>query len=115
MRLSQLPRVFGVAIQSDDAGVTDEIGDGESLASLTVLRRLSHFDIDLPMADITRVRGAEAHPFYAWLRDDHGFVPRWNFNKVLLDGEGELVATYGSTVRPDAPKLIRAIEALLVD
>ena len=34
-----------------------------------------------------------AHPFYRWLRTEHGFTPRWNFNKVLIGPEGEVVGT----------------------
>ena len=71
------------------------------------------FGLDLPMTDITSVKGPDAHPVYAWIQEETGFAPRWNFNKVLLDGTGEVVATYGSTTRPTAPKLVRQIEALL--
>lgn len=71
------------------------------------------FGLDLPMTTITPVRGADAHPFYRWLRDETGFTPRWNFNKVLLDPEGAVVETYGSGVRPGSRELTGAIEALL--
>ena len=71
------------------------------------------FGLELPMTEITSVRGPQAHPFYAWLREEHGFTPRWNFNKVLIGPDGSFVEAFGSTVRPDAPKLVRAIEALL--
>lgn len=71
------------------------------------------FGLTLPMTDITSVRGRDAHPFYRWLADSHGFTPRWNFNKVLLDGDGQVVATWGSMTRPDAPAVISRIEALL--
>lgn len=71
------------------------------------------FDITLPMTTITHVRGTEAHPFYQWLAVDHGFVPRWNFNKVLLDGQGQVVATWGATTNPLSGAVTRKIEALL--
>ncbi|QFS82396.1 Hydroperoxy fatty acid reductase gpx1 [Roseivivax sp. THAF40] len=72
-----------------------------------------NFGLDLPMTTITSVRGAAAHPFYAWLRAETGFEPTWNFNKVLIGPDGAVVATYGSTTRPLAPVLTREIEALL--
>jgi glutathione peroxidase len=59
------------------------------------------------------VRGAQAHPFYAWLRASAGFVPAWNFNKVLLDGEGRVVATFGSAARPLSRAITTRIEGLL--
>ncbi|SIS99772.1 glutathione peroxidase [Roseivivax lentus] len=72
-----------------------------------------NFGLDLPMTTITSVRGAAAHPFYAWLRDTADFAPTWNFNKVLIGPEGQLVATYGATTRPLAAVLTREIDALL--
>jgi len=73
----------------------------------------ANFGLDLPMTDITHVKGPNAHPFFAWLKRDAGFEPQWNFNKVLLDGAGTVVATYGSGVKPDSVKITAAIEALL--
>ncbi|WP_424969028.1 glutathione peroxidase [Dinoroseobacter sp. S76] len=72
-----------------------------------------NYGLDLPMTDITPVRGPDAHPFYAWLQRSEGVAPRWNFTKVLLDAEGEYVAHWGSTTRPLAPRLTREIDALL--
>ncbi len=71
------------------------------------------YGLDLPMTEITHVRGKQAHPFYAWLRQETGFVPRWNFNKVLLSGDGRVIATYGATVAPLSRELRSDIEALL--
>jgi glutathione peroxidase len=71
------------------------------------------YGLDLPMTTITRVRGAQAHPFYAWLRQDAGFVPAWNFNKVLLDGAGRVAATWGSAARPMSGAVTSRIEPLL--
>ena len=74
-----------------------------------------NFSLTLPMTDITHVRGSRAHPFYKWVRSETGFVPRWNFNKVLLDGEGAVMATFGSTDRPTSPKVTSQIDALLAE
>ena len=71
-----------------------------------------NFDLTIPMTDITKIRGHEAHPFYRSLRE-FGFVPRWNFNKVLIGPDGNLVETFGSTVKPLSPAITRRIEALL--
>lgn len=70
------------------------------------------FGLDLPMTEITEVRGDGAHPFYAWLREAEGWSPRWNFNKVLLDDDGRVVATFGSTVRPGSPAITGALDDL---
>ncbi|MBK1636373.1 glutathione peroxidase [Rhodovulum adriaticum] len=72
-----------------------------------------NFNLTFPMTEITHVKGAQAHPFYRWLKAEHGFEPGWNFNKVLLGPDGEVVATYGSFTRPNARKLTARIEASL--
>lgn len=73
----------------------------------------TNFDLTLPMTDIQHVKGAEAHPFYQWVAGETGFVPAWNFNKVLLDGNGQVVETWGAGMSPLAGVLTRRIEALL--
>lgn len=73
------------------------------------------YGIDMPMTDITHVRGEKAHPFYQWVAETSGFVPNWNFNKILLDRDGAVAATFGSPVRPDSNRMIDAVEAVLSD
>ncbi|WP_372892785.1 glutathione peroxidase [Rhodosalinus sp.] len=72
-----------------------------------------NYGLDMPMTTITSVRGAAAHPFFAWLRDEADFVPGWNFNKVLLDGDGRVAGTWGSSARPLSPAITRQIEGVL--
>ncbi len=71
-----------------------------------------NFALDFPMAEITPVTGPSAHPFYVWAREQ-GVAPRWNFHKILLDGEGRIAGEFGSTVGPGSARLAAAIEALL--
>lgn len=72
-----------------------------------------NFGLDIPMTTITPVLGPGAHPFYRWLRDEAGFAPRWNFNKVLIAPDGSLAATFGSNARPLSRPVISAITAYL--
>lgn len=87
----------------------------QELASASEVKEFcaTNFDLTIPMTDITPVTGDKAHPFYRWLAETEGFVPGWNFNKVLLDGDGDVVATWGSVMRPTAQPVIGKIEALL--
>lgn len=71
------------------------------------------YGIDLPMTDITHVRGPQAHPFYKAVRAATGFEPRWNFNKVLIGPDGSVVATWGSAARPESRAILGRIEPLL--
>ena len=52
--------------------------------------------------------GPPWHPFYAWARDQTGFVPQWNFNKVLLDPQGRIAGTWGSFVKPGGRQIMGA-------
>ncbi|PWJ19238.1 glutathione peroxidase [Jannaschia seohaensis] len=85
-----------------------ELGSEEDVAEFCEV----NYGLTLPLTTITPLRGPDAHPFYRWLAEQ-GAVPRWNFNKALLDTEGDLVAFEGAATRPDAPRLLRAIEAVL--
>jgi len=96
-----------LAVPSDD--FAQEL---ESAAEVRDFCELN-YGLTLPMTTITRVRGRDAHPFYAWLRAEHGFRPRWNFDKVLLDAQGNVVDTFGSLSEPTGRRITRAVEALL--
>ena len=71
------------------------------------------FGLDLPMTDIMRVKGPKAHPLYREIKIETGFAPRWNFNKVLFDPDGEVVATWGSNVSPMSLPIKRAVTQAL--
>ena len=96
-----------LAVPSDD--FNQELADGAAVKEFCE----ANFGLTLPMTDITHVTGPEAHPFFARVKRDTGFEPAWNFNKVLLDGEGRVVGTWGSQVTPESGKIVGAIEALL--
>jgi glutathione peroxidase len=96
-----------VAVPSDD--FNQELGDEAAVKKFCSL----NFDLTLPMTAITSVKGAGAHPFYAWLKAEHGFQPAWNFNKVLIGPAGEVVATWGSTTKPTSGAITSKIEPLL--
>ena len=96
-----------LAVPSDD--FSQELSSGAEVKEFCAV----NFDLTLPITAISHVKGPEAHPFYVWMRDAHGFTPGWNFNKVLLGPEGQPAAIWGSSVKPESQKVISAIEALL--
>lgn len=96
-----------LAVPSND--FAQELGSDAEVAEFCEV----NFNLTMPMTTITHVRGAAAHPFYAWLRDEVRFRPSWNFNKVLLDGEGRVVQTYNSMTDPMSRQIRREIEPLL--
>ncbi|MFX0541106.1 glutathione peroxidase [Roseovarius sp. S4756] len=96
-----------LAVPSDD--FNQELASDAAVKEFCELQ----YGIDMPMTRITPVRGSTAHPFYASLRAETGFEPRWNFNKVLVAPDGSVAGTYGSRVDPLSPQITRSIEALL--
>lgn len=96
-----------LAVPSDD--FRQELATDQQVKDFCQLQ----YGIDLPMTAITSVKGRGAHPFYKSLRQEQGFTPRWNFNKVLIGPDGDVVATYGSTAKPLSNALTHEIEALL--
>ena len=71
------------------------------------------YNVKFPMFEKTRVAKRHADPFYRALANQSGDYPRWNFHKYLLDRQGNVVASYGSSVRPDDKLLIATIESNL--
>jgi len=71
------------------------------------------YSVKFPMFEKTTVSGAEADPLYRHLLAVTGEAPGWNFHKYLIDRDGKVVASFGSSTRPDDPQLIEAIEDLL--
>ena len=96
-----------IAVPSD--AFRQELATDEQVAEFCAI----NFDLDVPMTRIAKVVGPEAHPFYRWMEASTGFVPRWNFNKVLLDADGSVVGTWGAPVRPTSRRIVKAVEGTL--
>jgi glutathione peroxidase len=63
------------------------------------------------MFDKVHAKGPDQHPLYAQLTQTApaGEVA-WNFEKFLVNKQGEVVGRYKSSVAPNSPELIAAIE-----
>ncbi|WP_171123528.1 MULTISPECIES: glutathione peroxidase [unclassified Ruegeria] len=96
-----------VAVPSDD--FKQELATNDEVRDFCELQ----YGIDLPMSVITHVTGPDAHPFFRSLKEEEGFMPRWNFNKVLIGPDGTVVETYRSTVDPLSASITNKIEELL--
>ena len=96
-----------IAVPSDD--FNQELDTDQQVKAFCELT----YGIDMPMSITTSVKGNQAHPFFKAIKKETGFVPSWNFNKVLIDKDGNLAATWGSTTNPMSAKIISAIKASL--
>jgi glutathione peroxidase len=76
----------------------------------------SKYGVEFPMFAKVRVLGDDAHPVYAYLTSlpkPIGGPVEWNFQKYLVDRNGNVVARFESDTEPDDPALVAAVERLL--
>ncbi len=72
----------------------------------------TNYGVSFDLFDKVHAKGSEQHPLYAELTsavEPTGDVA-WNFEKFLVSKQGEVVARFKSSVKPDSPELIAAIE-----
>ena len=87
-------------------------GSNEQIASFCQM----NYGVSFPMMAKVQVNGAQAHPLYAWLKDEApGLLGskgiKWNFTKFLVGRDGKVIRRYAPQ---DAPaKLAADIEAAL--
>lgn len=100
-----------IGVPSNEFG-NQEPGTEDGVAKFVA----GEYQVGFPMAAKTRVKGSEAHPLYQWLADEAGpmGVPRWNFHKYLIGRDGQMIDWFTSMTRPDAAKMVEAIEDALV-
>jgi glutathione peroxidase len=77
-----------------------------------------NYGVKFPMFSKISVKGEDKAPLYQYLTGDKLPVePRgdieWNFEKFLLDRNGEVVARFRPPVKPDAQEVVEKIEAEL--
>lgn len=100
------PRGFAVI------GVPSNDFNQEAADASKVREVCDTFDVDFPLAAMTRVRGSGAHPFFRWAAAQSR-EPGWNFHKYLVGADGRLVRDFATRVAPDSAELTRAVEAAL--
>ncbi|PKN82613.1 MAG: glutathione peroxidase [Chloroflexi bacterium HGW-Chloroflexi-9] len=74
------------------------------------------YGVQFPMFSKIVVKGEGIHPLYERLTsmpEPIGGEVRWNFQKYLVDREGNVVQKFHPKMQPDDPELVAAIEALL--
>lgn len=76
----------------------------------------STYGVKFPMFAKIHVKGADAHPLYQQLTrlpDPLGGEIEWNFQKFLVDRNGEVVARFSPRTKPRNKAVVERIEALL--
>lgn len=110
---------------AQEPGTDEEI---QQFCSLT-------YDVHFPVLAKISVAGEDKHPLYQaliaaepsrigegpWWKDlvDYGLTPNpvpevlWNFEKFLINKQGDVVARFAPDITADDPRLVQAIEAEL--
>ena len=65
-----------------------------------------NYGVTFPMFAKVDVNGDDAHPLFAWLREEKsGLLPgdaiKWNFTKFLVGRDGQVVKRYAPTTDPE--------------
>jgi glutathione peroxidase len=99
-----------IGVPSNDFGGQEPKGEAEVKSFCQ-----GAFGITFPLTAKYRVRGDDKHSFYAWASTTLGSMnaPWWNFHKYLVGRDGKLVTSFGTRTEPQAPDVIKAIEAEL--
>ena len=76
------------------------------------------FNVSFPLTEKIDVNGDSRHGLYAALsnvQDAEGYSGdiRWNFEKFVIDRQGNVVARFHPQVAPNAPEVIAAIQSAL--
>lgn len=88
-----------------------EPGSDEEIAAFCKL----NYGVTFPMMSKISVKGKDQHPLYRWLtsKSENGVESSdvsWNFQKYMIDEEGQLVGHFEPAVKPDDEKLVSWIE-----
>ncbi len=71
-----------------------------------------NYGVSFELFDKVHALGGQKHPLYSRLTQSvnpPGDIS-WNFEKFLVGKQGEVVARFRSSVKPDSPELVAAIE-----
>ena len=71
------------------------------------------YGVTFPLTEKIKVNGEEQHPLYAWLTTAFPGDIEWNFEKFLINRDGEVIKRYPPQTEPEDPQLQQDIcEAL---
>ena len=73
-----------------------------------------NYGVDFPLSAKSEVKGDSQHPIYKWLttKAQNGVMDstvRWNFQKYLVDENGQLIDYFYSTTKPMSSKIIKLL------
>lgn len=74
-----------------------------------------NYGVTFPLAEKIEVKGDNAAAIYKWLcnKSENGVLDAtitWNFNKFLLDEQGNMLAYFPSKITPDSEEILKYLK-----
>ena len=74
-----------------------------------------NFDVSFLLTEKIEVKGDKQHPLYSWLTNKRlngklNSTIKWNFQKYIVDGEGELLNYFFSSTQPMSAKITSLVK-----
>jgi glutathione peroxidase len=72
-----------------------------------------NYSVSFPMFDKVKVKGNEKHPLFKLLTNNSVTGKssiKWNFEKFIIDKQGNVVDRFRTATKPDSKKIISVIE-----
>ena len=91
-----------------------EPGTNEEIKDFCTLK----YKVSFPMFAKISVKGDDKHPLYKYLTEpetnpQYAGEIKWNFNKFLVDKQGQIIARFDSKDKPMDDTVVQAVEAAL--
>jgi len=99
-----------ICCPSNDFG-NQEPGDESDIATFCE----NHYGVTFPMTKKIQVKGSNKHPLYQWLTNkelnqQQDSDIQWNFQKYLIDEEGQLLEVLPPSVDPVSEEVINVLQ-----
>lgn len=110
-QLEELYKEFGgerfeiLGFPSNDFGGQEPLSNDEIAAFCQ-----KNYGVSFPMMEKITILGDNVHPLYKWLKEQTGTEVKWNFQKFLIDEEGNVVKSLSSSVLPIDIEIVQWIE-----
>lgn len=86
-----------------------EPGTADEIASFCS----TNYGVTFPVTEKIEVNGAGQHPIYAWFQQEFPGDIEWNFEKFLINRDGEVIKRYPPQTTPDDAVLLQDISEAL--
>jgi glutathione peroxidase len=99
-----------LAFPANDFG-KQEPGDNKEIAEFCYTK----YSLEFPLFSKITVLGDQKHPLYRYLTEQTPFpgAIKWNFQKFLVDRQGQVIARYAPKQKPLTPEIVHDIEKAL--